>query len=266
MKTLGSRISVVALMVLGALLLFGPIDHTASAQDDDPAGKCMTCHKEKSPGLYNQWYQSRHAIADVTCIECHQADEADDDAFLHYDTYIATLVTPGDCGMCHDQEMEEVDGLVDLFVGEQTDVPQVRIRADRERMAMYGLRPSDIDELIDVAFLGEKTSQVYDGENRHDLVVRFAPQYRDDLESIRKTLIDTPTGGAIPLEMVADIRVDRGPNYISRENVQRKIVVQANVADRDLRGAVEEIRDVPRSIGTQPYFERFRSAGLSHTI
>jgi Cu(I)/Ag(I) efflux system membrane protein CusA/SilA len=157
------------------------------------------------------------------------------------------------------QEMAEVEGLVDLFVDQQTDVPQVRIQADRERMAQYGLRPADIDELIDVAFLGVTTSQVYDGEHRHDLVVRFAPEYRGDLDSIRKTLIDTPAGGAIPLEMVADIRVDRGPNYISRENVQRKIVVQANVAGRDLRGAVEEIRanidanlDLPRG-----YFVEF---------
>jgi CzcA family heavy metal efflux pump len=141
------------------------------------------------------------------------------------------------------QEMEEVEGLVDLFVDQQTDVPQVRIQANRDRMAMYGLRPYDLDELIDVAFLGATTSQVYDGEHRHDLVVRFAPQYRGDLESIRKTLIDTPEGGPIPLEMVADIRVDRGPNYISRENVQRKIVIQANVAGRDLRGVVEEIRE-----------------------
>jgi CzcA family heavy metal efflux pump len=140
-------------------------------------------------------------------------------------------------------EMEEVEGLVDLFVDLQTDVPQVRIRADRNRMAMYGLRPMDLDELIDIAFLGEKTSQVYEGENRHDLVVRYAPQYRNDLESIRKTLIDTPAGGAIPLEMVADIRIDRGPNYISRENVQRKIVIQANVAGGDLRGAVDHIRE-----------------------
>ena len=141
------------------------------------------------------------------------------------------------------QEMAEVDGLVDLFVDQQTDVPQVRISADRGRMAAYGLRPMDIDELIDVAFLGAKTSQVYEGEQRYDLVVRYAEQYRDDLESIRKTLIDTPIGGAIPLEMVADIIVDRGPNYISRENVQRKIVIQANVADGDLRGAIEMIRE-----------------------
>lgn len=141
------------------------------------------------------------------------------------------------------QEMAEVEGLVDLFVDQQTDVPQVRIQANRERMAMYGLRPADLDELIDVAFLGAKTSQVYEGDRRHDLVVRFAPRFRGDLDSIRKTLIDTPGGGPVPLEAIADIRVDRGPNYISRENVQRKIVIQANVSGRDLRGAVEEIRE-----------------------
>jgi Cu/Ag efflux pump CusA len=119
---------------------------------------------------------------------------------------------------------------------------------------MYGLRSADIDELIDVAFLGVTTSQIYEGDHRHDLVVRYAPEYRGDFESIKRTLIDTPAGGAIPLEMVADIRKDRGPNYISRENVQRKIVIQANVADRDLRGAVEEIKrrvrenvDLPKS-------------------
>jgi Cu/Ag efflux pump CusA len=139
-------------------------------------------------------------------------------------------------------EMEDVEGVVDLAVDLQTDVPQVRIRADRDRMAMYGLRAADLDELIDVAFLGAVTSQVYEEDRRHDLVVRYAPRFREDLESIRKTLIDTPAGGAIPLEMVADIRVDRGPNYISRENAQRKIVIQANVAGGDLRGAVDDIR------------------------
>jgi Cu/Ag efflux pump CusA len=140
-------------------------------------------------------------------------------------------------------EMEAVDGLVDLFVDQQTDVPQVRIRGDRERMALYGLRAADIDELIDVAFLGVTTSQVYDGDRRYDLVVRYAEEHRDNLEAIKRSLIDTPTGHPVPLEMVAHITPDRGPNYISRENVQRKIVIQANVAGRDLHSAVAEIRE-----------------------
>jgi CzcA family heavy metal efflux pump len=140
------------------------------------------------------------------------------------------------------EEMEQVDGVVDLAVDLQADVPQVQIRADRDLMAMYGVRPSHLDELIDVAFLGEAVSQVFEGENRFDLVVRYTQQHRNNVESIRKTLIDTPAGGSIPLEMVADVRIERGPNYISRENVHRKIVVQANVAGGDLRGAVDGIR------------------------
>lgn len=147
-------------------------------------------------------------------------------------------------------QMENVPGIVDLSVGQQTDIPQVRIKADRRKMALYGLRSADLDEMIDIAFLGVKGSQIFEQDSRHDLVVRYAPEYRSDLKAIRNSLIDTPTGAKIPLEMVADIISDKGPNYISRENVQRKIVVQANVAGRDLRGVVEEIhkrinRNVP---------------------
>ncbi|MFH1852382.1 MAG: multiheme c-type cytochrome [Candidatus Neomarinimicrobiota bacterium] len=75
------------------------------AQD---AARCMVCHKEKTPGLYRQWLESTHAEYEVTCIDCHGAAEDDVDAFLHEDSYVATLVTPDDCGICHEKEMEEV--------------------------------------------------------------------------------------------------------------------------------------------------------------
>ncbi len=138
--------------------------------------------------------------------------------------------------------METIAGIVDLSVDQQTDIPQVRIVANRRKMALHGLRVADLDEMIDIAFLGVKASQIFEQDSRHDLVIRYAPEYRGDLDAIRNSLIDTPTGAKIPLEMIADIIVDRGPNYISRENVQRKIVGQANVAGRDLRSVVEEIR------------------------
>ncbi len=73
------------------------------------AGKCMTCHKDKSPGIYKQWFASSHARHDVTCLDCHQAKRGDKDAYMHYDARIATLVTPMDCGRCHEKEMKEVD-------------------------------------------------------------------------------------------------------------------------------------------------------------
>lgn len=83
----------------------------AAAPGTDPAvaGRCMTCHKEKSPGLYRQWYGSAHARHEVTCLDCHQADRGDADGFSHEGALIATLVTPKDCGRCHQKEAAEVD-------------------------------------------------------------------------------------------------------------------------------------------------------------
>jgi len=80
---------------------------SVSAFADDVAGKCMTCHKETSPGLYLQWHDSEHAVHGVTCYDCHYAEEDDEDAFLHEGVYIATMVTPLDCQMCHYDEAEE---------------------------------------------------------------------------------------------------------------------------------------------------------------
>lgn len=96
--------------VLAILILLAiPFLH-ASAENTDPkiAGKCMTCHKEKSPGLYQQWYESQHAVHKVTCIDCHGAEKGDDDSFIHEGALIATLVSPGDCGQCHAIQAEEV--------------------------------------------------------------------------------------------------------------------------------------------------------------
>lgn len=138
--------------------------------------------------------------------------------------------------------MTGIKGLTDLSMEQQVEIPQVRIRANRQKMALYGLTVADLDELIDTAFLGTTVSQVYEGQNQHDLVVRYDEPYRNNLEAVRNSLIDTPTGARIPLDMVADITVDRGPNYISRENVQRKMVVQANVAGRDIGSVVADIQ------------------------
>jgi CzcA family heavy metal efflux pump len=138
--------------------------------------------------------------------------------------------------------MSGIPNVVDLSVDQQTDVPELRIHADRGKMALYGLTSADVDEMIDIAFLGVSVSQVYEGQNRYDLAVRYAPEHRGDVEAIRNSLIDTPSGAVVPLGTALDITKDRGPNYISRENVQRKIVVQANVAGGNLMRAVKAIR------------------------
>ncbi|GAB4328298.1 MAG: efflux RND transporter permease subunit [Calditrichia bacterium] len=155
--------------------------------------------------------------------------------------------------------VEDVPGLVDLSVDQQIEIPQVKIKANRQKMAIFGLTVADLEELIDVAFLGHKASEIYEGQNQFDLVVRYAEKYRDELEDIRNSLIDTPTGARIPLSMVADIRVERGPNYINRENVQRKIVIQANVSGRDLLSVVNEVKaKIEKEVPLPPgYFLEF---------
>jgi hypothetical protein len=95
-------------LVLLAASLALPATGATAAPPDSVAGKCMTCHKEKSPGLYRQWYASQHAVHKVTCISCHEAAKDDADGFEHYGARIATLVTPRDCGVCHEAEAAQV--------------------------------------------------------------------------------------------------------------------------------------------------------------
>jgi len=140
------------------------------------------------------------------------------------------------------KEMEKVTGVVDLAVEQQVDVPQIRIKANRLTMAKYGMTIADFSEAIDVAFNGEVVSQVLEGQQTFDLMVRFNDNNRGSIEKIKQARFDTPAGVKIPISELASITSEKGPNTISRENVQRKIVVQANVAGRDLRSVIEDIR------------------------
>ncbi|MDT8341493.1 MAG: efflux RND transporter permease subunit [Longimicrobiales bacterium] len=137
----------------------------------------------------------------------------------------------------------EVEGAVDVAAEQQADVPQIRVAMNRAAMARHGVTPTHLAEAIDVAFAGEAVSQVLEDQRSYDLVVRFAAPFRGNIEAIREARINTPAGGQVPLATLAAVRRDVGPNMISRENVQRKIVVQANVAGRDVGSVVEEIRD-----------------------
>jgi Cu/Ag efflux pump CusA len=137
---------------------------------------------------------------------------------------------------------QTVPGVADLQLEQQMDVPQLRVRADRTALARYGMTVGQLAEAIDVALNGEVVSQVLEQGRSVDLVVRFPEALRTDAAAIATVPFDTPTGQRVPLSQLAQITTDRGPNTISRENVQRKIVVQANAAGRDLGSTVEDIR------------------------
>ena len=138
--------------------------------------------------------------------------------------------------------MENVPGVVDLSVEQQTDIPIVTMRFRRDAIARHGLGIQDVAEAVETAFGGVVVSRVLEGQAAFDLLIRYDENARGDLASIRETLIATPTGAMVPVHALAEIRRDLGPNTVSRENVQRKIVVMSNVGDRDLRSVVEDIR------------------------
>ncbi|MBI4749322.1 MAG: efflux RND transporter permease subunit [Acidobacteria bacterium] len=138
--------------------------------------------------------------------------------------------------------METVPGIVDLIVEPQVGVPQVQINLNRQAAAAVGLQAADLAETVDTAFNGHIAAQVLEEQRTYDVLVRLEDSARQSVESIGKTLIDTPIGARVPISQVAEIRTDQGPNTINRENVQRRIIVQANVAGRDLGSVIEDVK------------------------
>ena len=138
--------------------------------------------------------------------------------------------------------VEGIEWLVDISVEQQIEIPQLQIKPKRDMLAKHGITINQFTEFVDVAFAGEKVSQVFEGSRSFDLVVRYDAENRGSMDNIRNALIDTHEGKKIPLYYVADIVSASGPNTINRENVQRKIVVSANVAGRDLKSVVDDIK------------------------
>ena len=136
----------------------------------------------------------------------------------------------------------DIEGIADVNVEQQVEIPQLQIRPKRQLLARYGISIADFGHFIEAALGGEKVSDVYEGERLFELIVRYNEEHRGSIEAIRNTLIETGDGQKIPLHFVADINSDFGPNTISREDVKRKIVVSANVAGSDLRTIVNEIQ------------------------
>ncbi|PAU95813.1 CusA/CzcA family heavy metal efflux RND transporter [Aliifodinibius salipaludis] len=156
-------------------------------------------------------------------------------------------------------QMEGVEGVVDLSVEQQQNVPQIQIRPDRHALARYGMSINDLSEKVDVAFAGETVSQIIEGDRLFDLMVRYDEAHRGSIKAVRNADLTLDDGTVVPLSELASIKSRSGPNTISRENVQRKIVVSANVAGRDLRGTVNAISDnISKNISfPQGYFVEY---------
>lgn len=145
-------------------------------------------------------------------------------------------------GLQIQQATKDIEGVADLNVEQQIERPQLVIRPRRTLLARYGITLPQFAEYVNAAVGGEVVSQVQDGAKTFDLTVRVADNDLQSIDHIKSLLIDTNDGRLVPLADVAEIVSTAGPNTISRENAQRKLVVSANADGRDMRSVVNDMR------------------------
>ncbi|GMR22452.1 MAG: CusA/CzcA family heavy metal efflux RND transporter [Acidobacteriota bacterium] len=136
--------------------------------------------------------------------------------------------------------VEQVRGSADVQVEPLSGAAELRINVNRTELARYGLRVRDVAEFVETAIGGRHATQVIEGRRRIDVVVRLPEERRGDPRAVRALLITTPSGERVPLERVAKVEVAEGPEVVSRENAQRRIVIQSNVRGRDIGSFVAE--------------------------
>ncbi|MDT8401957.1 MAG: efflux RND transporter permease subunit [Bacteroidales bacterium] len=158
-------------------------------------------------------------------------------------------------------EISNTEGIGDINVEQQVEAPQIRISAKRDMLARYGIPVNNFTGFINTALGGLNVSDVFEGEKRFPLVLRYNEESRSNIEAIRNAMIDTHSGEKVPLSFVADIEPSSGPNAISRENVQRKIVISVNVADRDVGSVVRDIKSTVNDRITLPDNYRLEYGG-----
>ncbi|RIK80016.1 MAG: CusA/CzcA family heavy metal efflux RND transporter [Planctomycetota bacterium] len=155
----------------------------------------------------------------------------------------------------------DIPGVVDLQVEPQVEISQLRLKVKRREAARYGLAPGDVAKMLETAYKGLVVSEILDEDRRFELVVWYDEKSRSDPATINETILDTPSGRKVALGQVAEVLDTSGPNTLNRENVQRRIVVSANVHGRDLGGVVADIQTK-----VQPIDERLRQLGADYRI
>ncbi|MEJ7732865.1 MAG: efflux RND transporter permease subunit [Polyangiaceae bacterium] len=138
--------------------------------------------------------------------------------------------------------MKSIPGLVDIGVEQQTEIPQLVIRPKPTELAAFGQTPGQLARFVEMAFVGRTVSTWWEEERVYNVVAKLPDAYREDLELLATTPLDVGGQRFTELSAVAQLQRTTGPNLVNRENLQRRIVITANIADRDLRGAAEEVR------------------------
>ena len=136
--------------------------------------------------------------------------------------------------------MAGVPGVVDLSVEQQTEIPVLTVKFDRPALARHGVTIREVARVLEAGLQGVKATRIIEGQSAYDLVVRLADADGWRTDTLGDLLVDTPAGAKVPLRTLAEIRKDSGPNQVLREQVERKIVVQCNVAGRDVTSVVRD--------------------------
>jgi len=152
---------------------------------------------------------------------------------------IDMLVSKGDEAL---QLIQGIEGVTSAKAERVAGLPQITVRYNKDKLALYGLNIGDLNRVIRMGFAGESAGLVYEGEKRFDLVVRLEQGSRNDISSLKSLFVTLPSGNQIPLEQVADIKYEDGPMQISREDGKRRIVVGFNVRGKDIQGVVKQIQ------------------------
>lgn len=140
-------------------------------------------------------------------------------------------------------KINSIEGIGDLKADKVTGLPQITVKYDYTKIALYGLNISDINQIIRSSFAGESAGKIYEESKRFDVVVRLNEDQRTDITDVSNLFIPLPNGQQIPLSQVANISYEQGPVQVARENGKRRITVGLNVRGRDIKSVVEEIQD-----------------------
>jgi cobalt-zinc-cadmium resistance protein CzcA len=139
--------------------------------------------------------------------------------------------------------LQSVEGVEDARAEQVSGLPQITVRYNKYKLALYGLNVGDLNQVVRASFAGEKAGIVYEGERRFDLVVRLEKDERQDIDQLKSLYVPLPSGSQVPLEQVADIAYERGVAQVSREDGKRRIVIGFNVRGRDVKSVVNEISE-----------------------
>ncbi len=217
------------------MVIMKPKDEWKNAKTFDEMAEKMGKELEDVPGItagFQYPVQMRFnelmtgARQDVVC----KIFGEDLDTLAHYANHIGELVGT-------------VKGAQNLYVEAVTGVPQVIINYDRNALAQYNVSIADVNKAVNMAFAGQSTGMVFEGERRFDLVVRLKSEVRQSLEDAQRLLIPTGNGQQIPLSKLAEVSIKDGPNQIQREDAKRRIVIGFNIRGRDVQSIVNELQN-----------------------